>query len=795
MPHRGQGHLPTLTLVALVIGLAAPPAWADGRTDVIARTGDAAPGLDPGVLFDRLFGLNSRPSLNDAGDVAFVGSVGGQGVVTGVNDSGIWVGDSLRVRRGDPIEGLAGLSFGALQSPVVNAAGDIAFRAGLAGAPPESNEAVFRNDTLVARRGDPAIGTDLSGPRTFGTLRGGPAINAAGDVAFGIDLSPGSWSIWRNDEFVIRGGGTPPSLDTTLFPQYATRLSLNDQGQVASRSFLSAGGSAIFVDDRLVRRTGDAAPGIGPGAAFESFFAPALNDAGEIAFRATLEFGTAGVTGTNHFGIWQGDRLVVRTGDEAPAVPEARFFDLTDPVVNDGGQVAFGANIEIGEPGAPQTTTKGIWLYGPNGDALLVVRPGYVVGGRTVADTAFSGDDAGLLSSPDSLNDFSQLAYLARFTDGSEAVLRFTPDLRWIADASGSWDDAMGWTIAQLPGAVHDVAIAPDRDVTVTGPMETTTVRRLTVGGGNGVATLDLAGGDVTSAERITVESTGRIAGSGELQAPILTNFGNLSVGRGQAMTVASAAESIGTIDVIGGSFEATGQLFNADGGSVLGVDAQIGAGSVLNRGHMQFVGDTTVAGGVNNRGGEIATVAGTTTYTGDVRNDGLITTGFGDTSRFLAGLGGTGSFAGPGTVEVLGSLSPGASPGLLAFDGDLVLGPGSVTLMELGGTVRGLGYDAIDVGGTATLGGLLQVVLIDGFVSEVGDRFELVRAQAFAGGFDGIDLPSGMFLAGLTDGSFELQVVPLPAAAWLFGTALSGLGLWHRQRRRSAVGGEGRIA
>ncbi|MCC5793532.1 MAG: VPLPA-CTERM sorting domain-containing protein [Chromatiales bacterium] len=774
-------HIARFASTAFATVLVALPAWADGRTDIVARTGAAAPDFAPGVVFERLFGIGTTAALNDAGQVAYVGTVQGPGVTAGVDNSGIWVGDTLRVRRGDSVPGFAGLTFGALGSPVLNADGDIAFRADLGGASPGTSQAVFRNDTLLARQGDAAIGTDLSGSRSFGMFRGGPAINAAGEVAWAADVSPGFWSIWRNNDFITRAGATPPSLDTTLNPLYATRLSLNDNGQVAYRSFLSAGGSAIFIDNHLVLRTGDAAPGLGPGATFNSFFSPALNNAGEVTFRATLD------SGTSPTGIWQGNRLIVRTGDEAPGVPGARFATLTDPVVNDGGQVAFGGNIESGAPGA-LTTSKGIWIYGPNGHALLVVRPGDVIGGRTVADTAFSADDAGLLSSPSSLNNSSQFAYLARFTDGSEAVLRFTPDLRWIADASGSWDDVMGWTIAQRPGAVHDVAIAPDLNLTVTGPSAATSVRRLTIGGGSGVATLDLAGAELTSGQRITVEATGRVVGSGVLDGPVLTNFGNLSVGRDETMTVRSSAESIGNIDVIGGSFQATAQLFNASGGAVLGVDAEIGAGNMLNQGSMQFIGDTTVSGSVNNRGGEITTLAGQTTYTGDVRNDGVITTGFGDTSRFLAGLSGTGSFAGPGTVEVLGRLSPGASPGLVSFGGDLLLGPDSVTVMELGGTVRGTGYDAIDVAGLVTLGGLLQVVLIDGFVPEVGDRFELFRAQVFAGGFDSIELPSDMFLVELGNGSFEVHVVPLPAAAWLFGSAILGLAALRRRRRANAA-------
>ncbi|TVQ53863.1 MAG: VPLPA-CTERM sorting domain-containing protein [Rhodobacteraceae bacterium] len=748
-----------MAFAALAAAFAPPLAAAEGRVDVIARTGTPAPGV-PGAAFSGFFGAGGPPSLNDAGQVAYNAVLQGPGVTPGVNDRGFWVDQILRARLGDPAPGFAGATFSSFAGPALNGSGDVAFFAFLIGAPPTADQGIFLNDTVVARRGDPGR------PFSVGFV-GAPAINAAGDVAYVGAAEPGAWSIWRGDERIIGSGDTPTGAAQPLAAfARPTAVSVNDAGRVAYRSSVGAlVDEGLFIDDRLVVRRGDVAPGVGPGVVFGSFFNPAIDETGALAFRAFLQ---GDVGSANDIGIWRGDRLVARRGDAPPGAPGETLAGLSDPALAPGGQVAFDAITAAGR--------RGLWLVGPNGDTLTVVRDGDVIGGRTVDLLTLGGAGA------TGINAFSQVAYVVRFTDGEESVLRFTPDLRWIAGASGSWDDAMGWTIAQRPGPVHDVTIAPDVAATVTGPTDAAAVRRLTVGGGAGRATLDLAGGEIASTQRVTVEANGRVSGGGVLDAAIVTNFGGVSVGRGETMRATASLESVGDIDVIGGRLELGGQLFNAGGGSVLGVDAEIAAPSILNQGRMQFIGETTVTGFVRNTGA-ITTVAGLTTYDGGVVNDGVITTGFGDVSRFLGAVSGSGTFAGPGKVEVLGALSPGASFGLLDFEGDLFLGPDSVTIMQIGGTARGVSYDAIDVGGTLTLGGLLQVVLLDGFTPRDGERFSLFNAMAFGGAFDALDLPEGVFLTDLYDGGLGVAPVPLPASAWLLGSAVVGLGVWRRRR------------
>src|SRR5687767_11764858 len=80
-------------------------AGAPGALNVVARTGEPAPGL-PGVQFvaPQFGGFGPRVSINNAGHVAFATAVGGAGVTT-ANDAAIFAGapGSLGVvaRKGD----------------------------------------------------------------------------------------------------------------------------------------------------------------------------------------------------------------------------------------------------------------------------------------------------------------------------------------------------------------------------------------------------------------------------------------------------------------------------------------------------------------------------------------------------------------------------------------------------------------------------------------------------------------------------------------------------------------------
>lgn len=100
----------------------------------------------------------------------------------------------------------------------------------------------------------------------------------------------------------------------------------------------------------------------------------------------------------------------------------------------------------------------------------------------------------------------------------------------------------------------------------------------------------------------------------------------------------------------------------------------------------------------------------------------------------------GNGSFD---NVSFGGTHSPGSSPAQL-IGGSVVYAGGSDLILELGGTVPGSGgHDQLRHSGTVSLGGDLDVSLINAYAPSVGDSYVLMTADGgFTGGFDGVTLP-----------------------------------------------------
>ena len=117
--------------------------------------------------------------------------------------------------------------------------------------------------------------------------------------------------------------------------------------------------------------------------------------------------------------------------------------------------------------------------------------------------------------------------------------------------------------------------------------------------------------------------------------------------------------------------------------------------------------------------------------------------------------------------VVIDGDLRPGHSPGVATFDGDVAFSATARLEIELAGTTPGTEYDVVNVGGRATLGGTLQVVLLGGFVPQAGDSFRVLTYGSRAGDFDrylGLDLPNGLRLRPVFTGT-ALTLTALPPA------------------------------
>lgn len=144
------------------------------------------------------------------------------------------------------------------------------------------------------------------------------------------------------------------------------------------------------------------------------------------------------------------------------------------------------------------------------------------------------------------------------------------------------------------------------------------------------------------------------------------------------------------------------------------------GTGTLTLSGANIYTGDTIVSGGALSVNGSIP---GAVTV-----NDG-------------ATLQGSGMVDGLVTVASGGDFSPGNSPGAITV-GSLALNNGAHTHIELGGTDRGTKFDAVIASGLASLGGTLQVSLINNFMPAPNDSFDILDASSITGQFATLDLP-----------------------------------------------------
>lgn len=217
-----------------------------------------------------------------------------------------------------------------------------------------------------------------------------PDINNAGTVLFSQQLPTGQEAILKWT------GGAPAVIYDTSGPfQHFVGETLNNAGVV---TFLGewdpgagpGGGWGIYTDGLL-----EVAHQSGPYDVFSG--APDINDAHQVAFQARLD---SGVTG-----------IFVNTG-----VPGAVPFTVADtsgplfalspfPSINSAGYVAYWADLDAG----------GRDLYIGN---ERVIGTGDTLNGQIITEVdVFSGG----------LNDYGQMAFWARFADGSEGVFRATP--------------------------------------------------------------------------------------------------------------------------------------------------------------------------------------------------------------------------------------------------------------------------------------------------------------------------------------------------------------------------------
>jgi hypothetical protein len=172
---------------------------------------------------------------------------------------------------------------------------------------------------------------------------------------------------------------------------------------------------------QLVARQGQQAPGAPPGVRFftTEYTQFSLADNGDLTFMADVT--TDGVPGAGT-GIWRrhngATELLSLSGQPAPGFPGEAFGVHNQVVANELGQIAFSVFLDSG--------IYGIWATDLSGSLKLIVAEGELLevapgDFRTVVGFEFvagNGNDVPHVG----FNNRGQLAFFAKFTDGSQGI-------------------------------------------------------------------------------------------------------------------------------------------------------------------------------------------------------------------------------------------------------------------------------------------------------------------------------------------------------------------------------------
>lgn len=452
-----------------------------GTLQLVARTGDQAPGAGPGITFAGI----TNPVINDAGRVVFAGELSGPGV-NSTNRFGIWsnVNGSLELiaREGDQAPGLTpGAVFENIKAPLFNDAGHIAFHSGLndPGVSFPFDQAIWSNRTgaltAVARAGDAAPGTE-TGTTYLGL--GQPLINGVGDTAFRATLTGPSvlgsnfTGIWSEQsgvlDKVVRSGDAAPDTGpgVTLLFDRPGNFSFNTAGQTAFSARL-VGPGVDATNDRgiwsdvpgeftLIARTGDH-PFAPRDAVFSDLYNPRINGNGLVFYSGELT--GPGIDASNDTGIWLSTRnqlgLLSRFFWEGsnvdgyfPLFPD--YESLIDyALTTDEASDLYGVRAILASvtgDGIDDTNDVGLWMSSPSGSRDLVIRKGFLFDVdpdpasddlRTIADIHVMLGSNGEDGLPSGLNSQHQIAVALGFTDGSSAIINITAGMPGELDGDG----------------------------------------------------------------------------------------------------------------------------------------------------------------------------------------------------------------------------------------------------------------------------------------------------------------------------------------------------------------------
>lgn len=476
-------------------------------------------------------------------------------------------------------------------------------------------------------------------------------------------------------------------------------------------------------------------------------------------------------------------------------------------LVAGGASVQTAGDITIGreEGSAGQFTVTGAGSTVTTGDVVQVWSAGKA--SATVAD-------GGLI--------FSEGSSVVGLGPGKTAQALVTdPGSSWISDSAfvvGT--EGSGAVLVQNGGAVSSLSVTlvgnqgGNGEITVTGPGSSWTVTNsaFVVGGFESFGRLTIMDGATAFADLETSIGDGsnamgevNVSGSGSnLTIQVRLDIGNTKTSQGVLSVTGEATVLIdgfaiigasggGALEILsGGVFSTTAQTVAAGQPDTTADICVLNAGSSLQVGGFFDVGRRgqcvmTVAdeGVVNVDGSSVIAVDASAVAEVIVTDAGstwviaeeLVVGGSGQATLLVKDngvvsapsvvIGTTGLVTGnsvlDGAVQNGGEVSPGVdncSPAVFTVNGNYGQDPVGGLIIELGGTVPGQEYDVLAISGDSILGGTLVLSLIDGFLPQVGQQFEILSASSVSGTFPQIIMPkSGQYEVSYESDSVTITV------------------------------------
>lgn len=255
------------------------------------------------------------------------------------------------------------------------------------------------------------------------------------------------------------------------------------------------------------------------------------------------------------------------------------------------------------------------------------------------------------------------------------------------------------------------------------------------------------------------INNLGTVRGSGKIEAAIRNETGRVRVDAGERLIVAGSLSNLGgRVEILAGELEVNGGFENQISATLTVEDSTLrfstnpfsGLTPLRNEGtFLVSNGENRVFGDVRNLG--IITLAGDsdTIFFDDVENSGAIHVLTGSTVTYVGALTGNGSTGG-GMVIAEGNVSPGFSPGVMEFGGDVALGDFSRLNIEIGNQQS----DMLAATGTAELGGDLVLSALEALGGDTA--VEILSAATIDGTFDSIpalgeEIGFGVVFGGIT--------------------------------------------